>query len=41
MNGHEFGQALGDSKGQGSLEVYSPQVSKKSEATEQRLLQWV
>ena len=28
LNGHEFGQILGEGEGQGSLECYSPWVSK-------------
>ena len=29
LNGHEFEQALGDGKGQGSLECYSPWGSQR------------
>ena len=34
LNGHEFEQAPGDGEGQGSLVCCSPQVTKKSDATE-------
>ena len=30
LNGHEFGQTVGDSEGQGSLECYSPWYCKES-----------
>ena len=35
LNGHEFEQTLGDGKGQGSLECYSPRGCKELETTEQ------
>ena len=35
VNGHEFEQTLGDSKGQGSLVCCSPQGCKESDTTEQ------
>ena len=35
LNGHEFEQALGDSKGQGGLVCCSPWVFKESDMTEQ------
>ena len=35
LKGYEFGQALGDSKGQGSLACYSPWDSKELDMTEQ------
>ena len=35
LNGHEFGQTLGDSGGQGSLKCYSPWGSRESDTTEQ------
>ena len=34
LNGHEFGQALGDGEGQGSLVCYSPWGLKESDMTE-------
>ena len=34
LNGHELEQALGEGEEQGSLEGYSPQVHKGSDATE-------
>ena len=34
LNGHEFGQTLGDSEGQGSLVCYSPWGCKESDVTE-------
>ena len=34
LNGHEFQQALGDGKGQGNLECYSPWGHKQSDKTE-------
>ena len=34
LNGHEFQQALGDGKGQGYLECYSPWGHKQSDKTE-------
>ena len=34
LNGHEFEQALGDGKGQGSLERCSPCGHKELEVTE-------
>ena len=34
LNGHEFGQALGDGEGQGSLVWCSPRGSKESDMTE-------
>ena len=35
LNGHEFEQTLGDSKGQGSLVCCSPWGPKESDLTEQ------
>ena len=35
LNGHEFEQALGDGKGQGSLACCSPWGPKESNVTEQ------
>ena len=35
LNGHEFGQTLGDSKGQGSLVCCSLWGGKESDTTEQ------
>ena len=35
LNGHEFEQALGDDKGQGSLVCYSPLGCKESHTIEQ------
>ena len=35
LNGHEFQQALGDGKGQGSLVCCSPWGCKQSDTTEQ------
>ena len=35
INGHKFGQTLGDSEGQGSLACYSPCGGKESDTTEQ------
>ena len=35
LEGHEFGQALGDGDGQGSLVCCSPRGHKESDATEQ------
>ena len=35
LDGHEFEQAPGDGKGQGSLVCYSPRVRKESDMTEQ------
>ena len=35
FNGHEFGQAVGDGEGQGSLECHSPCCHKESDMTEQ------
>ena len=35
LNGHEFEQTLGDSKGQGSLECCRPWGSKELDTTEQ------
>ena len=35
LNGHEFGQALGDSEGQGSLACCSSWGCKESDMTEQ------
>ena len=32
LNGHEFEQTQGDTKGQGSLECYSPWGCKESDA---------
>ena len=34
LNGHEFEQAPGDGKGQGSLACYSPWGGKESDTTE-------
>ena len=34
LSGHEFEQALGDGKGQGSLTCYSPWGRKESDMTE-------
>ena len=34
LNGHEFEQALGESKGQGSLACCSPRGLKESDTTE-------
>ena len=34
LNGHEFGQTVGDSEGQGSLECYSPWGCKEPDPTE-------
>ena len=34
LNGHEFGQTLGDSDGQGGLACYSPWGCKESDTTE-------
>ena len=34
LNGHEFEQAPGDGKGQGSLACYSPWGHKESDTTE-------
>ena len=34
LNGHEFEQALGDGKGQGSLVCCNPWVHKESDTTE-------
>ena len=34
LNGHEFGQALGDGEGQGSLVCCSPWGGKESDSTE-------
>ena len=31
LNGHEFGQTMGDGEGQGSLACYSPQGHKESD----------
>ena len=36
LNGHEFEQTPGDSKGQGSLVCYSPWGHKESDMTEQQ-----
>ena len=35
LSGHEFGQSLGDSEGQGSLASYSSWGSKESDMTQQ------
>ena len=35
LNGHEFEQTLGDTKGQGSLACCSPSGRKESDVTEQ------
>ena len=35
LNGHEFGQILGDGKGQGSLAFCSPWGHKELDTTEQ------
>ena len=35
LNGHEFEQTLGDTKGQGSLACCSPWGRKESDVTEQ------
>ena len=35
FNGHEFGQALGDGEGQGSLACCSPRGHKELDTTEQ------
>ena len=35
LNGHEFAQTLGDSKGQRSLMCFSPRGCKESDTTEQ------
>ena len=35
LNGHEFGQALGDDEGQGSLMCYTSWGGKESDMTEQ------
>ena len=35
LNGHEFEPTLGDSKGQGSLECYSPWCHKELDTTDQ------
>ena len=34
LNGYEFEQTVGDSKGQGSLACYSPWSGKESDMTE-------
>ena len=36
FSGHEFGQTLGDSEGQGSLACCSPQGGKEWNVTEQQ-----
>ena len=35
LNGHELGQTLGDSEGQGGLACYRPWGRKKSDMTQQ------
>ena len=41
LNGHEFEQALGDGKGQGSLMCCSPQGCKESDMTERLNKIWL